>query len=529
MRIMIAAASMAFAVTAWPSQSLADPTYKLVYWYEVGGYQNASCGGGGCGCSGTGNHSVHVNVFDHEGTMLGNVRVEDADNPGFFTVTSNNPADKPGYAELPLFINDTPRLRVNDSGLASDVTPEMIENRAPTFGHYSWECAFMRVPDGVDVTFDATLLGTPNLSGGDGCHLDAPFTASLAYYDIDPSNWASDAFTLDTSAPTYGQTFVANGNRVVAAKFQVTVGALQDLRYGVRIRENGPAGAIVGPTALSRPMKSDDYFTQTVRWPLDGPAAAPVVSGQTYFAEIFRADQPTSINLYLRDANVFPNGQAYRSGVAVAGRDIMGKVALATFVAPPAGPEIELSTTVLNPVADTCTGTQSQSFTVRNAGSGTLAYTVTDNQPWLYTDPVNGTSTGEPDTITVYYNTTGLTIGMHAATITVTDPGAVNSPQAVTVNLDVQVASCPGDLDGDCDVDLSDFGIFQQCMTGPGVIQLDPACAGTQLTPNDLDVDIEDFGLFQACLSGANVPCDPTCTIVESRRDVPQRSWSAGR
>lgn len=64
------------------------------------------------------------------------------------------------------------------------------------------------------------------------------------------------------------------------------------------------------------------------------------------------------------------------------------------------------------------------------------------------------------------------------------------------------------DLDGD--VDQTDFGFFQACMTGPAIAQLDPACAWARLDV-DADVDLNDFWIFQHCLGKAGLPADPGC------------------
>lgn len=69
----------------------------------------------------------------------------------------------------------------------------------------------------------------------------------------------------------------------------------------------------------------------------------------------------------------------------------------------------------------------------------------------------------------------------------------------------------PGDMDGDTDVDLDDFGAFQRCLTGPGITQGDVACQGARMDPDD-DVDGDDYLLFSGCLTGANISGDPDCT-----------------
>jgi hypothetical protein len=79
----------------------------------------------------------------------------------------------------------------------------------------------------------------------------------------------------------------------------------------------------------------------------------------------------------------------------------------------------------------------SQSFTVRNAGGGSLAYTIAETLPWLSVSPTSGNSGGTGIGHTLTYTTTGLAAGTYPGTITVTAPGVTGSPQTVTVNLTV--------------------------------------------------------------------------------------------
>jgi hypothetical protein len=59
----------------------------------------------------------------------------------------------------------------------------------------------------------------------------------------------------------------------------------------------------------------------------------------------------------------------------------------------------------------------------------------------------------------------------------------------------------PGDLDGDGDVDLVDFGEFQLCFTGgTGMINEGCECADFD---GDNDADLVDFGEFQLAFSGS--------------------------
>jgi hypothetical protein len=66
------------------------------------------------------------------------------------------------------------------------------------------------------------------------------------------------------------------------------------------------------------------------------------------------------------------------------------------------------------------------------------------------------------------------------------------------------------DFDVDGDVDLTDFGHFQACLTGASKPQDDPACQDARLD-GDSDVDDDDLWLLLGCLSGKDVPADPDC------------------
>ncbi|HOW18905.1 MAG TPA: immunoglobulin domain-containing protein, partial [Phycisphaerae bacterium] len=60
-----------------------------------------------------------------------------------------------------------------------------------------------------------------------------------------------------------------------------------------------------------------------------------------------------------------------------------------------------------------------------------------------------------------------------------------------------------GDLDMDCDVDLADFGEFQNCFNGPNR-PLPARCTVNADFDGDGDVDIADFSVFQRCFNGPN-------------------------
>lgn len=180
----------------------------------------------------------------------------------------------------------------------------------------------------------------------------------------------------------------------------------------------------------------------------------------------------------------------------------------------PTAPLIALDQTEFVRTVDLGENLAGDTFAVSNGGSGTLAYGISHDAPtggWLSVAPVSGSSTGEADTITISYTTAGLAVGTYNATISVFDdgsiPAATNSPQ--TINVTVTVKSVLPDFDSDGDVDVTDFGHLQTCLSEPGRIDT-PECADTDMTGDGL-IDGLDIGLFIDCLSGAGVPANKSC------------------
>ncbi len=70
------------------------------------------------------------------------------------------------------------------------------------------------------------------------------------------------------------------------------------------------------------------------------------------------------------------------------------------------------------------------------------------------------------------------------------------------------------DTDGDHDVDMDDFAVFQNCYTGPGqqLAASDPCnCMDRGEPGGDKDVDLDDFQAFLNCATGPALPLNPTC------------------
>lgn len=126
-------------------------------------------------------------------------------------------------------------------------------------------------------------------------------------------------------------------------------------------------------------------------------------------------------------------------------------------IVPPTPPEIAMNRTKLYFGATTTgTVTGSQSVLIENSGGGTLDWNTIGSASWFSSTPPTGTGTG---VISVSATPSGLAVGTHTGTITITDPNASNSPQIVSVNLTVKNASQA----------QPPFGIFSTPLSGSTV------------------------------------------------------------
>jgi predicted secreted protein len=78
-----------------------------------------------------------------------------------------------------------------------------------------------------------------------------------------------------------------------------------------------------------------------------------------------------------------------------------------------------------------------QTLGIWNAGAETLNWSVSDDGAWLSLSPTSGSSTGETDDVTLSVDISGMSAGEYDATITISAPGATNTPQTVPVSLTI--------------------------------------------------------------------------------------------
>lgn len=84
------------------------------------------------------------------------------------------------------------------------------------------------------------------------------------------------------------------------------------------------------------------------------------------------------------------------------------------------------------------------------------------------------------------------------------------SPRWEITSLTAQIIGAKQDVDGDGDVDLSDFSVFLTCFNGPSRPWAGPSATCTKFdVDSDKDIDLADFGEFLTCFNGPARP--PAC------------------
>ncbi len=78
--------------------------------------------------------------------------------------------------------------------------------------------------------------------------------------------------------------------------------------------------------------------------------------------------------------------------------------------------------------------TGAQPVSISNTGGGTLNWSAAKNASWITVSPTSGTGNA---VLQIGANPSGLAVGKHQGTISITDPNATNSPQTISVTLNI--------------------------------------------------------------------------------------------
>jgi hypothetical protein len=142
---------------------------------------------------------------------------------------------------------------------------------------------------------------------------------------------------------------------------------------------------------------------------------------------------------------------------------------------------------------------ETDTFSVWNCGIDTLAYDIAVDSDWLQVIPAGGEP---PDATsiqhTIVYDCSQLRPGLYTGTITV---AANQNVQTVVVHLLVRTVA--PDIDWDGDVDQTDAGFLQACLTGP-TATVSAECERANFN-GDAFVDHLDWQILLECRSGTDV------------------------
>ena len=290
--------------------------FTLAFQRQLSAWENSA----GTGC--LGGHVCRVWVWDENGNPIPNIQLKTT-----WDVLMGA-TDIDGRAEIPIWADDYDLICVDGQGATSDATRLMTTHRPECWGHYSFEVGFLYKTNASNPgEFDLDLNGSWNERAPAPQDNDAPYTKSLAFSGVDCNDYWSDQSDLghwQTPPSYFGQTFVATGDRVIAARVHGVIGGNDLLDWKLRI-VTFPGLQQVG-TETSVP----------VRWPFGweafwGVNDCPVVPGQTYMLQVWR--DGAGMNIWRVNKDVYTQGQYYEGTQGYADLELNGHICCMTYAA----------------------------------------------------------------------------------------------------------------------------------------------------------------------------------------------------
>lgn len=313
------------------------PVIVLTTVRELGSHENGDFGGTG------GMRALYIHLSDVNGNRLNGAdcwaRVNGGPGESFLGQTGSTDVTFPDFLQYEMFApTDYVEVRVVYSGTSSDYSPILYRNVPDKNYLYSWELFFVYIPN-MGAT-DNTYVIRPLQKSYDYAHVK--LNTATGYVN-DPPDYDYESDYRDTiqnppgaALNTYSQTFVATGNRVVAAKGFVTTdfwdpyGGLAIAQYQATIHEGGPSGPQVGSSSTPPKYFSFEYPKVTAFWPLEGPGAVEVTPGETYALKVTKVPSGftgATYSIWTSQYDTYSSGQLYRDGSpAVPSQDMVGIV-----------------------------------------------------------------------------------------------------------------------------------------------------------------------------------------------------------
>ena len=266
-------------------------------------------------------------VWDENGNGLANIKLYNS----YGTLMGETNYD--GQAKIPILAGEERKFEIlcdNGQGSTSDVTNTVLTRFYPDWGHYGFEAGFVYKSDVNNPgTFDLAMNGTWPQEY-DVNWDEAPYTESLAYHSVDCTDYHSDekeTATWQLPDSYFGQTFVANGDRVISAKVWGVIGLTYNLSWKCQI-VTFPGMVPVGPASQT---PHEWPFTWMVYW---GVNDNPVTPGQTYMLKVWRDEydpERPGMNMYRTIHNVYPDGILYEGATPRPDKDMWGYVVCMTY------------------------------------------------------------------------------------------------------------------------------------------------------------------------------------------------------
>jgi hypothetical protein len=231
-------------------------------------------------------------------------------------------------------------------------------------------------------------------------------------------------------------------------------------------------------------------------------------------------DDPTmyvspTVSWQVKSGGIYPGGSLWfysRSSGWYPPTSNVFDAAFQTWMIPDA-PAIGVSSTSLDFVcAEGGPNPESKILSVLSITEGTLNWEITEDCNWLDVSPTSGRSSGEVNEVVISVDANGLDRGQYSCLLEISDPNAINSPEYISVNLDVRwpligfspnsilFASPQGGPNPETQV-LSiwnaDIGTLNWNVTADcNWLDVDPNSGSCALEVNEVDLSVDGSGLL---------------------------------
>ena len=276
-----------------------------------------------------------------------------------------------------------------------------------------------------------------------GSTLEYSIGEDVSWLGCNPTSGSSTG-EHDTIVITYAASSLAVGSYSTTIKINPTAGTItaQTVQVNLSVTEPPPPAISLNPTTLSStcvegkdtPARSFEIWNsggKTLNYSISDNASWLTCSPTTGSS----TGEHDAIGVNFTTSGLSPGTYSGTITISASGASNTPQTIPVSVTVTP--PEICLSVGSLGNTCKAGSNAAPQSFEVWTSGPKAINYSIGDDASWLSCSPTTGISTGEHDSITVNYASSGLSSGVYSAGITITAPGAGNSPQIIPVLLTV--------------------------------------------------------------------------------------------